>query len=62
MTQGTQIWCSGTPRRLGWGGEVGRKFKRERIFVYLWLIHVDTWEKPTQYCKTIILQLIINLK
>ena len=30
--------------------------------VYLWLIHVDVWQKPTQYCKAIILQLKINLK
>ena len=26
------------------------------INVYLWLIHVYVWQKPTQYCKTIILQ------
>ena len=23
----------------------------------LWLMHVDVWQKPTQYCKAIILQL-----
>ena len=28
--------------------------------VYLWLIHVDVWQKPTQYCKVIIFQLKIN--
>ena len=28
--------------------------------IYLWLIHVDAWQKPTQYCKVIILQLKIN--
>ena len=28
--------------------------------VSLWLIHVDMWQKPTQYCKAIILQLKIN--
>lgn len=28
--------------------------------VYLWLIHIDVWLKPTQYCNTIILQLKIN--
>ena len=28
---------------------------REETYVYLWLIHVDVWEKPTQYCKAIIL-------
>ena len=30
----------------------------ERVF--LELIHVDAWQKPTQYCKAIILQLKIN--
>ena len=24
------------------------------------MIHVDTWQKPTQYCKAIILQLKTN--
>ena len=28
----------------------------------LWLIHVDVWQKPTQYCKSIITQLKINFK
>ena len=37
-----------------------RKLKREGTYVYLWLIHVDIWQKPTQYCKAIILQLKIN--
>ena len=26
----------------------------------LWLIHVAVWQKPTQYCKAIIIQLKIN--
>ena len=26
-------------------------------YVYLWQIHVDVWQKPTQFCKAIILQL-----
>ena len=38
------------------------KFKKEETYVYLWLIHVDVWQKPAQYCKAIILQLKINLK
>ena len=25
-------------------------------------LHVDAWQKPTQYCKAIIFQLKINLK
>ena len=40
----------------GWGG-VGGKGKREGTYVYLWLIHVDGCQKPTQHCKAIILQL-----
>ena len=41
---------------------MGRKFRREETYVYLWLIHVDIWQKPSQYCKVIILQLKIKLK
>ena len=40
---------------MGW--EVGGSFKREGTYVYLWLIHVDVWQKPTQFCEAIILQL-----
>ena len=41
---------------------VGR-FKSEEtyIYIYLWLIHVVVWKKPTQYRKAIILQLNINV-
>jgi len=42
---------------MGW--EVGGRFKREGTYVYLWLIHVDIWQKP--YCKATILQLKIKL-
>ena len=42
------------------GLEVGGRFKREGTYKYLWLIHVGIWQKPTQYCKAIILQLTIN--
>ena len=45
---------------LGWG--VGGRFKREGTYIYLWLIYVVAWQKPTQHCKAIILQLKINLK
>ena len=36
------------------------RFKRERIYVYLWLIHIVVWQKLTQHCKAIIPQLKIN--
>ena len=42
------------------GKTVGGRFKREGIYVYLWLIHVDVWQKPSQYFKVIILQLKIK--
>ena len=29
-------------------------FKREGMYVELWLIHIDIWQKPTQYCKEIV--------
>ena len=42
------------------GGKVGGKFKMEATYVYLWLIHVDVWQRPREYGKVIILQLKIN--
>ena len=44
---------------MGW--DVGGRFKREGTYVYLWLIHVGAWQKPTQYCKAIILQLKMDI-
>ena len=34
--------------------------RRKGTYVYLWLNHVDIWQKQTQHCKAIILQLKIN--
>ena len=45
-------------RGIGW--EVGREVQEGGTCVYLWLIHVDGWQKPVQYGKAIILQLKIN--
>ena len=42
--------------REGWDGEGGG---RGHGCVYLWLIHVDVWQKSAQYCKAV-LQLKIN--
>jgi len=44
----------------GLGREIGGKFKREGIYVHLWLIHVEVWQKTAKFCKTIILQLKNN--
>ena len=43
-----------------YGFESLRGSRGEGTDVYLWLIHVDVWQKPTSYCKAIILQLKIN--
>ena len=41
----------------GWdGGGDEREFKREGIYVYLWLIHVEVWQETTKLSKVIILQ------
>ena len=42
-------------RVLEWGA-----IAFSRTCVYLWLIHVNVWQKPEQYCKAIILQLKLN--
>ena len=44
------------------GKEIGGRFKRERAYVYLWLIYVDVWQKPTKFYKAVILQLKNKLK
>ena len=46
----------------GMGRDLGGRFKNEGTYVYLWLIHVDIWQKPIQCCKAIILQLKISKK
>lgn len=50
------------PVRDEMGREAGGGFKKEGTHVYLWLTHVDVWQKPSQYCEVIILQLKIKLK
>ena len=47
----------------GWDGEGGRRGNRDGEHMNSWLIHVNVWQKPLQYCKVISLQLIkINEK
>ena len=42
--------------------EVGGRVKREKTYIYLCLIPIEVWQKPSQYCKVTLLQLKIKLK
>ena len=42
----------------GSGKEGGGRGDRDGEHVNPWLIHVNVWQKPLQYCKIISLQLI----
>ena len=43
----------------GWDGEGGRRGGSGwGTHVNPWLIHVNVWQKPLQYCKVVSLQLI----
>ena len=62
MRQVLRAGALGRPRGMGWeerregGSGWGTHVNR-------WLIHVNVWQKPLQYCKVISLQLIkINEK
>ena len=59
VTQGAQPSALQQPRGVGWGWEGG---SGEKGHVYLRLIHTVEWQKATQHCKAIILQLKIKNK
>ena len=52
-----QGWCTGKIQRDGMGREVGG-VSGWGAHVNPWLIHVNVWQNPLQYCKVISLQLI----
>ena len=56
MKQGTQSQYSEPPEGMGWGG-VWEGSSEWGAHVHPWLSHVNVWQKPSQYCKVIILQL-----
>ena len=48
------------PRRMGWGGRwerEGREVQEGGDIVYLWLIHVEVFQKAIKFYKAIIFQL-----
>ena len=50
-------WCTGMTHRDVMGREVGGA-SEWGTHVNPWLIHVNVWQKPLQYCKVISLQLM----
>ena len=46
----------------GWDGEGSHQDSGWRTHVHPWLIHVNIWQKPVQYCKVTSLQLKIKTK
>ena len=66
MISGDLLSDRGNPKPVlcdnlkGWDAEGGR-FKREETYANLWLIHAEVRQKPSQYCKVIILSLKIKL-
>ena len=56
MRQVLRAGALGRPRGMGWGGrrEWGSGWGKH---VNPWLIHVNIWQKPLQYCKVVSLQL-----
>ena len=58
----TRAGALGRPRGIGWG-ERREGGSGLGTHVNPWLIHVNVWQKPLEYCKVISLQLIkINEK
>jgi len=61
MIQGIENWNTSQILKSHPESGGGRgQGKRVRTYVHLWLTPVDVWQKPTQHCKAIILQLKIN--
>ena len=62
-SSGSSASCSVTTQRGRIGGSgVDIRLTVEEIYVYLELIHIVAWQKPTEYSKAIIFQLKIKLK
>ena len=57
MRQVLRAGALGRPRGMGWGGR-WEGSSGWGTHVNPWLIHVNVWQKPLQYCKVISLQLI----
>ena len=57
MRQVLRAGALGRHRGMGWGGRL-EEGSGWGTHVSPWLIYVNVWQKPLQYCKVISLQLI----
>ena len=57
----SSVLCDDLEGQKGEAGR-GRRLKWKGIYVYLYLIYVGVWQKPTQHHKAIILQFKIKSK
>ena len=57
MTSQSLMHETGHSNLVHWGNSEGRGGEGGRTHVHLWVIHVNVWQKPRQYCKVINLQL-----
>ena len=51
--QGTLILFSVMTLRGWMEWEVGWRLRREEIYVYIWLTHVEGWQKSSQHCNSL---------
>ena len=56
LIEGAQPSSLWQPRGMGQGGRWEQGALEGGAYIYLWLIHVNIRQKPTPYCKAIILQ------
>ena len=60
VTNENPLYSTGNSTQYSVVTRVGRKSKKERIYVYMWPIHFATQQKLTQHPKATILQKKVN--
>ena len=59
IARGNWLYDSGNPKPVlcddieGWEGKGGSRGREHiyNIYTHLWMIHIDKWQKPSQYCN-----------
>ena len=55
MKQGPKAGVLGQPSGTGWEGRWEKDSGWGEAHVFIWPIHVNKWQKLSQFCKVIIL-------